>query len=208
MIAEGKIRWVLEPLLVGITLTVVSVVAQNYIIYIAANVFFGMSVIAIIAFRDPPRNIGKGVVSPTDGKVVLVDSASNSVTIRTGFLNVHLVRMPLSGKVLDDEVLEPMLPGTKRKMKGLRTNIATRFGVMKILESAGSSTRGIRQYSTFYGSITKGQRIAIILPVAYVTVEIPKRFRITVTEGQKVFAGESKIAELVGLRPIQSPTTK
>ncbi len=206
MIAKGKFHWVTEPLMLGIVFTIASVVYQNYIAYITANIFFGVAVIMIIILRDPPRNIGKGIVSPIDGKVIDVDRIFNRVTIRAGFRNVHVVRAPLAGSVIGVEKFEGNHPDSERE--GVETRIATKYGGVKILKSARFSPFRPNPYSWSKRRLKKGQKIAGIFPVAYVTVEFPKTVRITVEEKQKVVAGESTIAKVVKLKPLERSFTK
>lgn len=208
VIAEGKGHWIIEPLIVGIVFALASVVYQNYIVYVVANVFFGVAVIMIVIFRDPPRNIGKGVVSPIDGKVIHVDRIFNSVTIRAGLLNVHVVRAPVAGNVLDVETFQGTYPDSERGRKGVETRIVTSFGMVKVLKSARYSLMRAAPYSWSKRRLPKGQKIAAIFPVAYVTVELPESIRLTVEEGQKVVAGESAIAKVVKLKPLESSFTK
>ena len=208
MIVKGKGHWVIEPLIVGIVFTLASVLYQNYIVYIAANIFFGVAVIMIIIFRDPPRSIGKGVVSPIDGKVVNVDRISNSITIRAGLLNVHVVRAPVPGNVIDVETFRGTYPDSERRRKGVETRIATDYGGVKILNSARFSLLGPTPNSWSKRRLRKGQKIAAVFPVAYITVELPEGIRITVEKGQKVVAGESIIAKVVKPRPLESGFTK
>jgi phosphatidylserine decarboxylase len=208
VIARGRLHWVIEPLIMGIVFTLASVVYQNYIIYITANMFFGVAVIMIILFRDPPRRIGYGVVSPIDGRVVYVDRISNSVTIKGGLLNVHVVRAPVSGEVLDVKTFQGMYPNSERKRQGVETRIATSYGVVRILKSARFSPKRARSYIWSKRGLLRGQRIATVLPVAYVTVEIPDTIKMIVERGQKVVAGESTIAKVVKLKPLESSSAK
>lgn len=208
MIAKGKFHWVLEPLILGIIFTLVSIGYQSYTVYIIANFFFALAVVMILVFRDPPRVIGEGFVSPIDGRVIHMDEALNRVTIRAGLLNVKVVRAPISGTVLDVEEFRGSYPDSGKKGEGVVTRIATRFGTVRVIKSSRLRYTKLTPYSWSKRGLRKGQRIAGVFPIAYVTVEFPRRIRINVEEGQKVVGGVSTIAKLVDLRTLRGRNTK
>ena len=208
MIAKGKFHWVLEPLALGIIFTLVSVGGKSYTVYIIANLFFGLAVLMILIFRDPPRDIGKGAVSPIDGRILHVDKTLNSVTIRAGLLHVKVARSPVSGTVLDVEEFRGRYPDSGKKGEGVVTRIATRFGTVRVIKSTRLRYTKVAPYGWSKRRLRKGQRIAGIYPVAYVSVEFPRRIQITVAEGQKVVGGVSTIARPVDLRTLRNHNTK
>ncbi|MFW6122539.1 MAG: phosphatidylserine decarboxylase, partial [Petrotogales bacterium] len=56
-------------------------------------------VLIVIFFRDPDRKIGEGIVSPADGKIVVVDKENNSFDIFMNITNVHVNRAPEGGLI-------------------------------------------------------------------------------------------------------------
>ncbi len=195
MIAKGKFHWVIEPLIMGVLFTLAAVGYENYVVYIIANIFFGMAVLMMIILRDPPRSIGKGVVAPIDGKVVHVDRALNNLTIRAGLLNVKVVRAPISGTILDIDAFNGKYLNSNKERKGVEMRIATGFGVVRIVKSARFSLTRATPYIRRNVKLRKGQKIAGIFPVAYVSIELPDSLPISVQEGQKVVGGQTTIAE-------------
>jgi phosphatidylserine decarboxylase len=178
------------PLIMGVVTIVLSVQLVSYVIYIAANVFFLISVLVIIIFRDPPRDIGRGIVSPADGKVVNVNRDRNSLSISTALHKVHVIRAPIGGRVL--QVERSVHYGGETE-----TTIDTKIGPMRIGQKPRSIPRTVIPYVTEGRRVAKGQRIAIAIPSALAEVELPDSVQITVKKGQKVIAGVTSVGNVV-----------
>jgi phosphatidylserine decarboxylase len=170
---------------------VLAVQLASYMLYVLANLFFLASVVTIVLFRDPPRNIGRGVVSPADGKVIYVNRERNALTISTNLLKVHVNRAPIGGRILQIE---------KKRQNGesVEISIATEIGVFKIRLRPRSAPKMAIPYVREGRRLMKGQRIGVIIPSALVSVELPRSVRIVVNEGQKVLAGETPMGEAIG----------
>jgi phosphatidylserine decarboxylase len=178
------------PLIMGVVTIVLSVQLVSYVFYIAANVFFLISVLVIIIFRDPPRNIGRGIVSPADGKIVNVNRDRNSLSISTALHKVHVNRAPIGGRVL--QVERSIHYGGETEI-----TIDTKIGPVKIGQKPRSIPRTVIPYVTERRRVAKGQRIAVAIPSALVNVRFPDSVQITVNEGQKVLAGVTSVGEVV-----------
>jgi phosphatidylserine decarboxylase len=191
VIAKGAGYWIAIPLVWGAISIVLAVQLVSYVLYILANVFFLASVIIIVLFRDPPRNIGKGVVSPADGKVIYVNKERNTLTISTSLLKVHVNRAPVGGRVLQIE---------KKRQNGgvVETSIATEIGIVKVRQKPKLVPKKTISYVGRGGRLAKGQRIGAVIPSALVSLELPNSVRIVVKEGQKVLAGETSVARVIG----------
>jgi phosphatidylserine decarboxylase len=191
VIAKGAGYWIAVPLVLGAISMVLAVQMASYVLYILANVFFLASVTMIILFRDPPRNIGKGVVSPADGKVIYVNRERNTLTISTTLLKVHVNRAPIGGRTLQVEM---------KKQNGgtIETSLATEIGLVKIGQRPKLAPKRVITYVGRGRRLKKGQRIGVVVPSAFVSVELPKSVRIVINEGQKVLAGETSVGELTG----------
>ena len=191
MIAKGARNWITIPLMMGVISLIISVLLASYVIYIVANAFFLVSTMVVILFRDPPRSTGRGVVSPADGKVVYVNRNRNSVTISTALHKVHVIRAPLGGKVL--EITE-----STQNRGAIETTIATEIGLIKIRQNPRLLPRKSIPYVGKRRRVAKGQRIGIVVPSGVVSVELPDKVNITVSEGQKVLAGETSVGRVLG----------
>jgi hypothetical protein len=191
VIAKGARNWIAIPLLIGGISLIISVLLASYVVYIISNVFFLISVMVVILFRDPPRNTVRGVVSPADGKVVYVNKNRNSVSISTAFHKVHVVRAPIGGKVLE-------IKSSTRDRGVIETSIATEVGLVKVRQKPKSFFGKVVPYVGKGRRVAKGQRISIVVPAGLVTVELPETVNIAVREGEKLLAGEASLGGVLG----------
>ncbi|MFQ6061466.1 MAG: phosphatidylserine decarboxylase [Thermoplasmata archaeon] len=201
MIAKGTIHWVAIPLIIGILAILISIQYVSYLIYIIANVFFLSSVALALFFRDPPRSIGRGVVSPADGRVLKVDKAGGKLSIFVNIHNVHVNRAPFGGRVIRVERFlgghSPAYLEKSESNESVKTTLATRLGRIKVIQTAGLLARRIVLYVSPGMKVRKGERIGMILFGSRVAVELPDGVRIILREGERVRAGETTIGEVV-----------
>ncbi len=190
MIAKGARNWIAIPLMMGVVSLILSVQLASYVVYILANVFFLASVLVMILFRDPPRSTGRGVVSPADGKVVYVNRNRNSVTISTALHKVHVIRVPLGGRVLE-------IKESAQDRGVIELSIATGIGLLKVRQNPKSLLGTVVPYVGKGRRVAKGQRIGVVVPAGLVTVELPEEVSIAIGEGQKVLSGETSVGRVL-----------
>jgi phosphatidylserine decarboxylase len=168
-------------------------------------------------FRDPVRKLPGGlkaneVISPADGKVLLIEEIDESVFLKSKAkligiflspLNVHVNRSPVSGKVQYFQYVKGdyiVAFDHKSSDRNERTIIGIEGLNFKILfkQVAGFVARRIvcelRQGTNVlagekFGMIKFGSRVDVILPV---------NSEIKVSVNQKVFGGETILAEVLG----------
>lgn len=201
MIAKGTVYWIAIPLLIGIFATVASIQYASFPLYFVANAFFLIAVLMMLFYRDPPRAIGKGVVSPADGKVLRVDQKKGTLSIFMNIHNVHVNRAPVGGRVTKVERFSgrhsPAYSEKAEKNERVETTIMSRLGPVRVIQTAGLVARRIIPYVRPGMYLQKGQRIGMIVFGSGVTVEMPESVRIVVKKGQKVKAGETSIGVVV-----------
>ena len=161
-------------------------------------------------FRDPNRTTPdeqKIIVAPADGKIILVQpygqsSAANSSTLISIFmspLNVHVNRVPLSGKVthlrycpgqfmmaFDNKSMannERMEIGIDNGTLEVRFSQISGFLARRIVCTLQNGT--IVNIGTRFGMIKFGSRVDVILPPSATVVVQP---------GQRTRAGETVLA--------------
>ena len=161
-------------------------------------------------FRDPNRTTPdeqKIIVAPADGKIILVQpygqsSAANSSTLISIFmspLNVHVNRVPLSGKVthlrycpgqfmmaFDNKSMannERMEIGIDNGRLEVRFSQISGFLARRIVCTLQNGT--IVNIGTRFGMIKFGSRVDVILPTSATVVVQP---------GQRTRAGETVLA--------------
>ena len=162
---------------------------------------FGLAFVALLFFfRDPPREIGPGVVSPADGRVVVADPSSRRVAIFMGVTDVHVNRAPMAG------IVRAMRhrPGghavaSSRDTGGnerLEWEFETRLGVLRLDQVAGIFARRIVPYRSPRDKVKKGQRIGLVRFGSRVEFQLPPGCALRVAVGDRVRAGASMVAEV------------
>jgi len=211
-IAEGGYPWILASfavvfLLLGAAFFTMGLVMMILLIF--AVLFFCLSCLLIVFFRDPERVIGSGIVAVADGKIreilVLQDPDVGECTRISTFMNIHNVhvnRMPLDG-VITELTHHPggHLPAYRKESDHNERVIMiaqTTIGVIKIIQIAGTLARRIVPYVAKAQSMKKGERIGLIRFGSRVDVYLPtkkiKQLSIQVSENLK--AGEDSLAEV------------
>ncbi len=144
-------------------------------------------------YRDPERDIGEGVVSPADGKIV--DISDRRVEIFMGIFDCHVNRSPCDGVVEKIEhsggrFLPAFLKESVKNEKN-RILIKSENGMFVVEQIAGIFARRIICYLKEGERIKKGQRIGMIVFGSRVALEVPEGYRFTVRKGERVKAGQT-----------------
>ncbi len=165
-------------------------------------------------FRNPKRNTSfsdKHVVSPVDGKVVVIEEVEETeyfkdkrlqVSVFMSPLNVHITRYPLGGNV----VYSKYHPGKylvawhpKSSTENERTTVVVEnitFGKVLFRQIAGALAKRIVNYSKENDSVKQGADQGFIKFGSRVDLFLPLDTKLKVVLNQKVKGGESIIAEM------------
>ena len=165
-------------------------------------------------FRNPKRNTSlsdKHVVSPVDGKVVVIEEVEETeyfkdkrlqVSVFMSPLNVHITRYPLGGNV----VYSKYHPGKylvawhpKSSTENERTTVVVEnitFGKVLFRQIAGALAKRIVNYSKENDSVKQGADQGFIKFGSRVELFLPLDTKLKVVLNQKVKGGESIIAEM------------
>ncbi len=165
--------------------------------------------VALFFYRDPSREIsqdGDTIVSPADGKIVLIDNVGES-TIGEGIriaifmspLNVHVNRIPFGGRVISVSRFpggfrRAFLPEASLENERVETIISTEHGEILVRQIAGIIARRIVCRISPGEIVTKGQRYGLIHFGSRVELVLPKHAIILVEHGMKVRGGETIVA--------------
>jgi phosphatidylserine decarboxylase len=164
-------------------------------------------------FRDPQRSAPKGdhlILAPADGKVVFVgevegghffDVSANKVSIFMSLLDVHVNRAPVSGlvkKIIYNEGSFFKANTDKASLDNEQNWViiekdADRLAFVQI---AGLVARRIVCKISEGQVLTKGEKVGLIMFGSRVDLYLPRKWKITVREGDRVRAGESVVGEL------------
>lgn len=177
---------------------------------------FGLVVLTIYVayfFRDPERTGERGdrlVVSPADGKVVLITEVDEPafihgralrVSVFLNIFNVHVNRYPVGGTVR----YVHYNPGRfinaaaeKASLENEQSSVGIDTGARRVLvkQIAGLIARRIVTYSREGEHVVQGERMGLIRFGSRMDVFIPTNSKVLVSVGDKVAAGTSLLAEL------------
>jgi phosphatidylserine decarboxylase len=173
-------------------------------------VFLAVSILLLAAFlwffRDPDRSATAGLppavaVSPADGRVVETGERPEGpfLAIYLNLLNVHVTRLPLAAEIEHISSSGGTYRAAGRDRTGTNarvvTDCLTENGSMCVCQIAGLLARRIVPYLAPGERQLKGARLGLIRFGSRVEVTFPPGYRIIVTEGTRVRAGESAVAE-------------
>ena len=164
-------------------------------------------------FRDPNRNVPGGkevIISPADGKIIKISEVEENeyihgkaimVSIFMSIFNVHVNRIPISGKV---EFLEHKAGEYKAAFtdSSSELNEQSLIGIKtlqtKILfkQIAGIIARRIINNLKIGDEVKSGERFGMIKYGSRLDLFIPLSSKINVRINEKVKAGETIIGEL------------
>ena len=179
-----------------------------------------------IFLRNPERKIpsGKNIVSPADGRVILIQKFSNKeIKINKGFVgkiktltsdiadkgyivsifmnlfNVHVNRSPINGKIISLKHTKGKFYNAADIEKSLLNEkneliIENKELKIKVIQIAGLVARRIICFKKENEKINKGERIGIVKLGSQVTLILPKQINLKIKKGDNVKAGSSIIA--------------
>lgn len=164
-------------------------------------------------FRDPARRSAAGpgaVISPADGKVVVVAEASHPelpgqrvwmVSVFMNIFDVHVNRSPLAGRV-QKVVHRPggFMPADREAAATANERVdmvlAGRQATIVVTQVAGLVARKIECWAAPGVAMQRGQRYGMIRFGSRLDLYLPLSAKVQVAPGQRVRAGVSVIAEV------------
>lgn len=212
-VAKGSTPWILSAFIAGIIFLILTLIS-NWPILQVIFLFFTVVIflktgILFLFFRDPKRDIGKGIVACADGRIREIrnfkDNDVGDCTKISTFMNlynVHVNRMPLDGTLKNVAHISGIhLPAFRKeseKNERVITIIDTNIGTIKVVQIAGTLARRIVSYIKKGDKLKKGERIGMIRFGSRVDVYLPtkKIKNIHVKIGDMVKAGETTLAEI------------
>ncbi|QRM87988.1 phosphatidylserine decarboxylase family protein [Lacinutrix sp. WUR7] len=188
-------------------------VSLNWLQIVLYTVLGAFLYIILQFFRNPKRNTVNNdstVVSPVDGKVVVIEEVFEKeyfnekrlqVSVFMSPLNVHVTRYPINGKV----VFSKYHPGKflvawhpKSSEENERTTVVvenTNYGKVLYRQVAGALAKRIVNYAKEGDTAIQGDDSGFIKFGSRVDLYLPLDTKIKVSLNQKVRGGESIIAE-------------
>ena len=155
-------------------------------------------------FRDPERVIppGEVMVSPADGKVVVVTPEGSGHTRISIFLNifdVHVNRSPVSGVITDicyqkGKFMNAALPAASMENEMNTFTVRSNGSTVVFKQIAGLIARRIVCYAQAGDHVETGQRVGLIKFGSRCDVIFGPEWKLEVTPGMRVSAGSSVLA--------------
>ncbi len=174
----------------------------------------GITLFVLFFFRDPERFVPDeedALVSPADGKVIVVEDVDDQrftndkakkISIFMNVFNVHVNRIPISGKVQRILYKPGKFYNADSSMAELENEycasiIATEKGrQLAVVQIAGRIARRIICWLEPKDSVSTGERFGLIRFGSRVDLYLPAESEIVVKKGDRVQAGESILARL------------
>lgn len=178
-----------------------------------------VAVFMIQFFRDPQRAAPLGsnlVISPADGRIVSVERTQDpylkrdaiKLSVFMNVFNVHSNRSPVDGAVRElwysygrffNAALDKASAGNERNALWIRANCGVDVTCVQV---AGYIARRILCYVRAGDQLRRGQRFGFIRFGSRVDVFLPADSRARVSVGDKVYGGQTVLAEVSeGARP-------
>ena len=212
-VAKGSTPWILSACIAGIIFLILTLISNwpipQVIFLFFTVVIFLKTGILFLFFRDPKRDIGKGIVACADGRIREISNFKDNdvgdcIKISTfmNLYNVHVNRMPLDGTLKNVAHISGIhLPAFRKeseKNERVITIIDTNIGTIKVVQIAGTLARRIVPYIKKGDKLKKGERIGMIRFGSRVDVYLPtkKIKNVHVKIGDMVKAGETTLAEI------------
>lgn len=192
-------------------LTIVSALLGYHLISLLLVV---VTTFVLMFFRDPERHtpaIERGVISPADGKVIIVEKTKDErfaddevlkISIFMNVFNVHVNRIPLSGTVAKIT----HMPGAFLAADSEKAHLNNEYCAVAIdaaddrritmVQIAGLVARRIVCRLEAGDQVSAGERFGLIRFGSRVDLYLPKESHAAVKVGEKVSAGESLLAYL------------
>ena len=184
--------------------------------YFSWRVFAVLFLIAVFVaafFRDPFREIPKGqglVVSPADGKVVLIvptplghaaGEGATQISIFLSVFDVHINRAPIAGRITDvvyhrGEFLPAFNDKASLRNEQNRVFIEGPEGRVGFTQIAGLIARRIVFRKKAGDAVARGEQVGLIRFGSRTDVFLPQGSTLAVKLGDRVSGGSSVIAHL------------
>lgn len=165
-------------------------------------------------YSDPERvpPLGDRLIAPADGLVTSADvrDGIRYLVIALSFWDMHVQRSPVAGRVIRVETQgDGFMDGEGREFAFLKEKacpvqrrlvIATGAGQVAVRLITSLAARRIETWVAENEAVARGQRIGRILLGSTVVLELPEAVRVLVRTGDRVWAGETEVAEGMSAR--------
>lgn len=161
-------------------------------------------------YRDPERKVplreGSFVVSPADGRVVLIDKTDGrlAISIFLSAFDVHVNRAPVGGRVVElahtaGKYLPAFLAASSSENERVRMTLEDPAGRRVVCtQVAGLLARRIENWIAEGQELAQGERYGMIHLGSRLDLELDESYEPLVAKGQYVRGGLVVLAEIPG----------
>jgi phosphatidylserine decarboxylase len=220
MVKEGY-TFGIPPLFLGLILFVF----RTPVAYAAGIVLVCLGLFVFSFFRNPDRVIPADpglVVSPADGRVVVVKDEANRgrpgkrISIFLAVWNVHVNRAPAAGVIqqLDYQPGKFMAAWAERASLENEQNIfrmQSEVGELEFKQIAGYIARRVVSWKKAGDTVARGERVGLVRFGSRVDIWLPENAELLVKIGETVHGGSSvlaRITDAVGSQLRPTPASK
>lgn len=199
------------PIVITLLLLAAATIVLGFVFYqpllIPGGILAALGAFVAYFFRDPKRTPPAGddlILSPADGKVVVIEPAGESETLVSIFLSVfdvHVNRAPIAGKVTGVDYREGrfMVANDKRASVENEQNVVTienqRVRVV-FKQIAGLIARRIVFWKQLGASVAGGEKVGLIKFGSRVDLIVPRSVTLAVKLGDHVAGGLTVIGRI------------
>lgn len=211
--AREGLMYIAIAALIAVATFAVALNRRSWPLWLLAFVLVVLALWVAYFFRDPERTGERGerlVVSPADGKVVLVtevdepvflEGPATRVSIFMNVFNVHVNRYPVSGTVrhvlyAPGKFLNAGVPESSLENEMRSVGIDTGTHRVLVRQIAGLVARRIHTYSKEGERVEQGERMGLIRFGSRVDVFFPAGSTVRAKVGDITVAGVTIIGEL------------
>jgi phosphatidylserine decarboxylase len=205
MVREGYYFGV-PPLIAGI----LALALRSPTGYVVGSVLVFIGLFVFSFFRNPDRVIPAGpgiVVSPADGRVVIVKDEENAgrsgtrVSIFLAVWNVHINRSPTAGSIrrLDYKPGKFLAAWAEKASFENEQNVfllATEHGEIMFKQIAGYVARRVVSWKKVGDTVERGERIGLMRFGSRMDIWLPETAEVAVKVGDNVKGGSSVLARI------------
>ena len=211
---EGRTIIFISMLIVGSLFLMMDFIGIPWLIKTLQIGLLLIFILILQFFRNPKRNTQLNdahVISPVDGKVVVIEEVQESeffndkrlqVSVFMSPINVHVTRYPIGGKI----IFSKYHPGDylvawhpKSSEKNERTTVVVenfKFGKVLYRQIAGALARRIVNYAKEDHNVVQGSDAGFIKFGSRVDLFLPLNTKLNIKLNQKVRGGETIIGKL------------
>lgn len=171
-----------------------------------------MMIFTLNFFRDPERvtpKDGRLIISPADGKIIVIKnveennylhSRGKQISIFMSPLNVHVNRIPISGKIeylkyQEGKFIKAFDDKASLDNERMEIGISSKFGKVFFTQVAGFVARRIVTDLNVGDEVFCGRRFGMIKFGSRVDIVVPESFVLKAKLGDNVSAGETILFE-------------